>query len=265
MKIMILAMGRSGSSAIKAWVLQNLLGAVTFYNNCTRGWGYRKFIGRKARSHTTKKGNPCSACQNEKTVIEIHGKDMCYCCGNEVQHSEVYSIEDFYLPLWNKYHMSSWKQQFDKVITIVRSPRNWLASSILAPTHLGIDYKDKYLDSDVRKGGNYEIPGTRIDAFEKYIELYESMIKNFTTDVVPNCIVVNYDKWCDDKQYRMVLAKAIGLKGYKKPDHCIFSSFGHNHNYTSNRYLLLSKDQKKRFDNLYNNTILRRFQEKYFK
>jgi hypothetical protein len=235
MKIMILGMGRSGSNAIRHWICKNL-GLVTCYRNCTRGWKKKRFAERK-------------------TTIEYDG---------EGEHSKVYTIEDFYLPLWKKYDMSNWKQEFDKVITIVRSPRNWLASSIAAPQYLKTDYKEKYLDKDARDGGNYEIPGTRIDAFMKYLKLYDLFIKRYPTDhIILNCFTINYDKWYNDDNYRMLLANAIGLKSNKKPKHCIFSSFGDNYDYTGDRYELLSDEDKKRFDDLYNDD-LKYYQEKYW-
>ncbi|HUX57137.1 MAG TPA: hypothetical protein VMV77_09190 [Bacteroidales bacterium] len=215
-------MGRVGGHAIIEWICQNLPGNVFFKNNCSRGWEKKRF--------------------NPKI-----GKTKNYSNEGNGDHL-VLSIEDFYLPLWEKHKMGDWKIKFDHIIAVIRSPKNWLASSIAAGGWL-TDYLGTTPDNEV------VLPVNRIDAYLYYFNGNFPNTYNFA---------INYDKWCNDISYRESLSKTIFKKLIvKKPKHCKFSSFGKNHNYTGDRSLLLNEAQKKRFDNLYIGK-LKIYQEKYF-
>lgn len=204
MKFLVLAMGRTGHHAVIKWISDGLDGLCEMHNNCKNGWGEKKFIPMK------------KICDTSYPVHTIK------------------NIEDFYLPLWNEKKMEDW-EKFDKVILVVRSPSNWLASSIAA----GGWAKDYLL---VAPSCEPELPVSRITAYKKYFT-YEIKIGYF--------IMVKYDNLLISDSYRKNLAEYIGIKDTSMPKHCKFSSFGKNHDYTGNRYGLLNKNQKRLFDSLW--------------
>lgn len=219
-------MGRCGGHALIQWIAENLPGNVEIRNNCHKGWSQRRFEPMVTRN------------------IANAGE------GNH----RISNIEDFYLPLWHKCKMNNWKEKFDYIITVTRSPKNWLASSIKCG-----GWANDYLDTAPKN--EIELPVSRIDAYIKYLfgdfdfgySRYDAWFQN-----------INYDKWCQDGSYRELLSrKILGRSIIKKPGHCKFSSFGKNHDYTGDRSLLLNKNQKKRFDNLYKG-LLQIYQERYF-
>lgn len=206
MKYMVLAMGRTGHHAIIQWILENLSGKVTIANNCTNGWEHHKHLPRKT------------------IIVNSPG---------EGEHT-ISNIEDFYLPLWKKYNMDDW-ENYDHIITVKRSPKNWLASSIAAG-----GWANNYLDQKPPTKEK-ELFVDRITAYIKYLQNYK-----FTKQKV---VLINYDYWCDFEKYRIGKGDQIGLQNAKNiPAHCKFSSFGKNRDYTGDRYNLLSEEQKNRYD-----------------
>jgi hypothetical protein len=231
---MFLAMGRTGHHAVMEWVCQNLLGMVFFGNACKNGWEKKEFIpNKKVKEYDNGDGN-------------VH---------------TVMSIEDFYLPLWKKHDMDHWEQQFDFIITIVRSPRNWLASSIAAKGWCN-DYLDKVC---VEKKEMY--PVSRIEAFVGYLANQSKVLRAGERDLFTfnkrTYTTVSYDKWFSDELYRAFLASILKMNIGPKPEHCKFSSFGKDRDYNGDRYKLLNEKQKKRFDSLYKGK-LKKYQEEYF-
>jgi hypothetical protein len=225
MNAMILHMGRSGGHAIIEWVCQNLPGRVALAHNCIKGWEQKQFIPKKTKEYS----NPGDG---------IH---------------TVSTIEDFHLPLWKKYEMDHWNQQFDKIITVVRSPRNWLASSIAAG-----GWAEKYLDKAPKDA--IELPVSRVEAYLCYFNL-EEIVENFEIQLHQ---IIMYDRFLQGDLWKTIYAEMVGIDPKSpRPKHCKFSSFGKNHDYTGDRYELLNYDQKKRFDQLYKGE-LKRYQEAHF-
>ncbi len=228
-KMMLLGMGRSGTHAIIQWIANGMGGVVRQENNCFNGWKEKKLIYNS---------------------LKITGK------GEAV--GIIKSIDDFHLPLWDKLGMGGW-EEFDHIITVVRSPKNWLASSIAAGGWAD-DYLDRAPEDEV------ELPVNRINAYMDYLEDYNVWHQDISSGYLfnPLHISINYDKWFNDNDYRRGIAgKFFKNPNVEKPKHCKFSSFKNNHDYTGDRSLLLNKIQKKRFDNLYKG-MLQVYQERYF-
>lgn len=217
MKIMVLHMGRSGGHAVIEWICRNLDGRVVFGNNCINGWDRQEFIPNKAIKEYK---------NNDDNTIHI-----------------VKSIEDFHLPLWERYKMNKW-EKFDVILTVIRRPSNWLASSIAAK-----GFANEYLDKPPEN--SKELSVSRIEAFLVYCNnlFNNKYLKYNQTKVSP----ILYDKLIEHDKYRGTASFFIGLDELvnEMPEHCKFSSFGKNYNYTGNRYNLLNKRQKKRFDKLF--------------
>ncbi len=214
MKIMVLAMGRSGHHAIIQWIANGLDGIVICENNCKNGWNDKLLEPNKT-----------------KFLGDVANPDA-------IEHT-IKNIEDFYLPLWNDLGMQEW-EEFDKIITVVRSPLNWLASSIAAG-----GWARDYLT--VAPKNEPELPVSRIEAYKEYFEPVLSC----------GCQTLNYDIWLESDSYRNIVARILGIKDTGIPNHCKFSSFGKNHDYNGDRYQLLNKEQKELFDSVYNDELKR--------
>ena len=212
--IMVLGMGRSGTHAIIQWIANGIGGKVVQENNCFNGWEDKKLLPNSTK--TTGRGDLCGT---------------------------IKSIDDFYLPLWEEGGLCCF-MTFDKVMVVVRSPRNWLASSIAAGGWAR-DYLTKAPKNEP------ELPVSRVEA-------YCMCFADFYTKKR-----VYYDKWLSDGEYRKKVADQLGIKDTGIPKHCKFSSFGKNHNYNSDRYELLNKEQKKLFDSVYSGK-LKAIQENWF-
>ena len=200
-KMMLLGMGRSGTHAVIQWIANGMGGVVRQENNCFNGWKEKKLIYNS---------------------LKITGE------GEAV--GIIKSIDDFYLPLWDKLGIGGW-EEFECKISVIRSPRNWLASSIATG-----GWANEYLDKT--PNDEKESPVNRIEGYKYYRD------NSFG-------VRVNYDKWCLNDNYRGTIANMLGITNNPTPKHCKFSSFGKNHDYTGDRYELLNKKQKKRFDKLF--------------
>lgn len=201
MKIMVLHMGRSGGHGVIKWVIDALPGVVVFGNNCILGWEDKKHIPKK---------------------VIVYGDSDKFI-------DTVKSIEDIYLPVFFEKDMRHW-DKYEKIITIVRSPKNWLASSIAAG-----GFANEYLD---KPSNEIELPVSRIEAYFSYFD-YAHHWRVF------------YDRWMKDDKYKESLSRVLGIVNTNRPGHCKFSSFGKNHDYMGNRYKLLNKYQKRRFAGLW--------------
>lgn len=209
-------MGRSGLHAIIRWIANGLGGTVHLHSNCKKGWKDKRFVPTKI-------------------VKEAQG--------DRKQSHVIKSIEDFYLPLWDGLDMASF-EKFDKIVTIVRSPRNWLASSI-AVGGWARDYLEKAPD------GEPELPVSRIDAYKSYFGSSRQHIR------------INYNYWLEYNSNRNHIANTLWIKNVPVPEQCKFSSFKRPYNHNEDRYKLLSPKQRKWFNKMYDKG-LERIQEEYF-
>ena len=210
MKILVLFMGRSGGHAVVRWIANGLEGTVMFHSNCINGWKDKKLEPNKI---VTEKADEYGE--------EIH---------------TIKSIEDFHLPLW--YELKGF-ETFDKVIAVIRSPRNWLASSI-AIGGWANDYLTK-APKDCRR-----LPVSRIEAYKYY----------YTMGIIYGLDgVLNYDKWVTDKEYRYQLAQDLNIECTPLPEQCKFSSFRRPYDHTGDRTKYLKPKQKKRFEKLYDKEL----------
>lgn len=218
MKIMILAMGRTGHHAVLQWIVNGLEGCVFVNHNCGLVMKNGKFTPHK---------------------VTVQG-DIDF----KIRHS-IYTIEDFHLPLWNKIKGI---EKFDKVISVVRSPRNWLASSIACK-----GWANDYLD--VAPENEPVLPVSRIKAYTKYLE---DWLNGFVVETS-----INYDQLITNPQYRQLYVNELGIKCTDVPEQCKFSSFKKPYDHTEDRSKLLNKKQKRRFNRLYND-YLKSMQEKWW-
>jgi hypothetical protein len=154
------------------------------------------------------------------------------------------TVEDFHLPLWEKV---SKFEQFDKVLAVVRSPRNWLASSI-ACMGVANDYLD-VVPENIR-----QLPVSRIDAYKGYF-LDKIIMKSVSR--------ISYNMWLDNDEYRRQKACEFGIKETGVPDQCKFSSFKRPYGHNGDRRRFLNRKQKCRFDRLYDKD-LQYIQGQYF-
>ena len=219
MNIMIIAMGRSGYHAIATWICRNLLGNVLYCNNCTNGWDNKEF--------DPKKGN-----MGQKLYENTDSNEW----------NNVYSLEDFYLPLWKEYDMSNFIPRFDFIVMVVRNIDDWLSSSIACG-----DWANEYLDKSPEN--EIELPVTRIDAYKKFLE-FKTKNRKETGFLYENVITVSYDEWVKDDDCKKGLAQFIGFDiKYMDQPYCKFSSFygkGRFENYKNDYFdrikLLKKKD-----------------------
>ena len=216
MKFLILACGRTGQHAIIRWIAEGLDGPVAIHHNCKNWWDRGELRANRVTGTGKRRKNP--------HIIK--------------------NIEDFYLPLWDNIKEF---EKFDHIITIVRSPRNWLASSIAAQ-----GWANDYLDAAPE---NYPpLPVSRIKAYKMYLEHCALMWP------MKDVKVLDYDKWVDNLSYRKRIAKVLNISCVKKPDQCKFSSFKRPFNHTEDRSKLLGKKKQRRFKSLYDN-FLKEMQE----
>jgi hypothetical protein len=220
MRIMILAMGRTGHHAILQWIINGLEGKVKVKHNCRNGWDEGKLIPNKTRYHKR----------------------------DQDKEHEIYTIEDFHLPLWDKIKDF---ERFDRVIIIVRSPRNWLASSIACEGHA-----NDFLDEAPK--GLPELPVSRIGAYKEYLKMSE--IWHDAIVFTP----INYDRWYDKKYTKRTYATLINIENVPTPEQCKFSSFKRPFKHTEDRSEHLNKKQKRRFQRLYDKD-LQHYQEMFWK
>jgi hypothetical protein len=211
MKIMIMSMARCGHHAVIQWIAEGTKETVKIRHNCLNGWDKKELNPNKVTYHE----------------------------GGRKNHT-IATLEDFHLPLWHKLKRF---EKFDKVITVVRSPRNWLASSIASP-----GWANDYLEEPPEY--TKELPVSRIDAFKVYLMHY---IGEYDAD---NVFPVDYDRWILNEKYRNKVANELEIECVDLPKHCKFSSFRIQGDYTKDRSKLLKGKRKERFDLLYDGYLI---------
>ncbi len=172
-------MGRSGHRYITAWIAKNLPGKVTVYRNCTRGWEDGLMLSAIGKVKI-----------NQEICVENVGK------GNH----EIRTIEE--LPLSKLGEISNLKSfKESKLILVVRSPINWLASSIRGGGHL-----DRNLEELYNKAGSKVLyPHSRVSAYKSYF--FALLFDEYAPPYY-----IYYDNFVSHEKYRGKVKKDLGLK-----------------------------------------------------
>ena len=113
---LVLSVSRSGHHAVMNWIISQMKGSVTFYNNCMRGWEQKELLPVK-----------------NTNVFKYKNTE-------HDTHSNIYSIEEFDLDFWEKFGF----EVFNNVIIINRSISNWVASRIKGSNDKSIDLFEEY-------------------------------------------------------------------------------------------------------------------------
>ena len=214
-------MKRSGHHAFMNWLCEQN-GNIKFINNAIEGWKDKEY---RQPAHS-----------GGKTVVYGNGTDLCV------------NVEDFDIADYQRYGMDKFnihQNSSVKEIVFVRDFKNWL-SSCLKRREYKYPHNDVYTSLDQQfKNDRKEVKPSRIKLYERQLALFESNPQNF--------ILVSYDKWLNDIDYRKEVAEKLELnftdKGKDK-----MSSYGKGSSFTqmnvqdvskldtSNRYKLFEGD-----------------------
>ena len=187
MNYLVLAMKRSGHHVIINWL--KAFTGLKHYNNTCFGWEDKKLLMK----------------------------------GKKEAKEGIANIEDFNIDDWEKFDFPSFPFLKNcKVIVVVRSPDNWLASCYQRKFQDNEEWKDvyKYLDKEYINDSKRKSP-SRIDL---YISLMSSAI-----NIPDNWVLINYDEFIRGRTYRENTAWLFKIKFNKDIDEAVINtptSFG---------------------------------------
>ena len=223
----VFGMARSGHHAIVNWMCNQFPGYTIHYNNCTKELEDYKFV---TSSHAP---------------IEYHNPG-----DNEYN---IYTMEHFDLDLVGKFKMMTIVEN-PTCIIILRDLLNWVASSILQRNwnnyKLDENIKSIYEHATDDQGRHYN---TTIEIFKDHIKEALNI-----TNRLENKLVIGYNHWTQDAQYRKYIADRIGMNftddGFKD-----VAQFGNRSSFDGNnyRYTADKMDTLQRYKHL-NNDIIER-------
>lgn len=176
--IIVMGLARTGSHSIINWICKQLSGKIYYFNNCNQDLDARnKIIYNSKENHSY----------------------------------NVYSLENFDLDGFKKLYGN---KNFSKIIIIIRDPANWIASSLKYGGRLA--KIEKPLKVGIRKSWdnkkiNYvEYFCQSKSRIEMYYQYMNQVLGNFDY-IGKDFIIVNYNKWFVDKNYRKEIASKIGF------------------------------------------------------
>lgn len=174
MKILVMALARSGHHAVTHWICKRFPGRVVYHNNCNHLLKWRnKSVYKNGPGGTT----------------------------------WVYSFENFDL---NGFAPLGLRGQFDKVIIINRDPYNWIASSMAKGKNAKLAILTEPFRSSQKQVQypNYFCNSmSRLDMFKQYMD--ECLGR--TNLIGEDFYQVNYNKWFVDIKYRKKICKDFGV------------------------------------------------------
>lgn len=181
MNYLVLAPKRSGHHAVIEWIAEHT--GQKMWNDCFRGWENKELMPRW---------------KNDGTTPITEG---------------IVSIEDFDPEDWDKYNFKSFPfVQSAKVVTVIRNPLNWLASSYAKKNHPKSWHRIECYEN--LNKGFVNLRGdkkpSRIDLFAR---LLKWGLKNFNKHVS-----VSFDLWFESKIYREILTRDLGFDFSEKAD-----------------------------------------------
>jgi hypothetical protein len=173
-KILVIALSRSGHHAIMHWIASQLPGKTLHHNNCNENL--------------------------RPTQTQEHGT------GELVSHN-IYNFEDLDL---RGYQEITEGMDFDKLIFIMRDPFNWLASSLRkgdwAANLKGLQIK-KFNET------SWYCPwfARTMPRYEMYLQ-YAAQVEGRDDFVEREFLCINYNRWVEDEKYRRYLADQLGFE-----------------------------------------------------
>lgn len=160
-----LAMSRSGHHGVLNWLIRQFEGKVLHHNHATKGWDKGEF-SLSMHQYRHKTPGP--------------------------HRAEIFSIEDFDPPDWQKYDMANFRQLREadevRVALVVRDPFNWIASS-----------KKISVPADLH---GHEISERRNAIWKR--QVCECLGE---TDYIPGRIAISFNRWFCDRDYRQAIAE----------------------------------------------------------
>jgi hypothetical protein len=172
-------MKRSGHHAFINWVCEQN-GNIKFINNAINGWENKEY---KQPPHS-----------GGKTVVYGNGKDLCV-------NVEDFDIDDYYKFGMDKFSIKEKSNVYE--VVFVRNFKNWLSSSLKRREY-------KYPHNDVYVSLDKEFSNDRRETKPSRIKLYEKQIRIFENNNT-NFILVSYDRWIKDIDYRKDIAGKLNL------------------------------------------------------
>lgn len=170
----IIGMKRSGHHGTVMWISANIPNGTILFNDCCNGWGSKILLPSNYQSPQAQ----------EIAVGDV--RDI---------RNAIFNIEDLNMDKLDKHDIMNFhnvKRYREKyLILVIRDPWNWLASRI-------------------KMGGSVlkELPN-KINYYNKHCEF---ALKSKTYKYAKNVIVINYNDWFSDVDYRSYLSEKLNLE-----------------------------------------------------
>ncbi len=191
-ELRVIALKRSGHHAIIQWIYGNLDGEFLFLNHCLPGRNpfRREFI---------------LAWKEKRFVTNIPGLDVDQECSGKhhVKDCLIYNLENRELQQvatveFQKYHDQWLGRSLHRLdLLVLRDPFNNVASQ------LALHFKS----------GRYSL-----DLLRASVQIWKSYAREYLghTSYLQNKLVINYNRWFADRDYKLSLAERLGLNGIEK-------------------------------------------------
>tara|TARA_Y100000592_G_C5482355_1_gene326443 strand:+ start:9736 stop:10470 length:735 start_codon:yes stop_codon:yes gene_type:complete len=177
MKILLLALSRSGHHAVLNWLIKQFKGSTIHYNNCELGWEDRELIPGGGR----------------KVFYNEYGEIV---KNLESPQNKAYSIETFDMEDYQKFDFDTF--DVDHVVLVVRNFYNWIASSAISNAK-SIEYEWQ----DYR--GRTQPPTPTL-----WLKQAKELIGDSDIIKLPKTLI-SYDDWFDSEEYRIDICKQMNL------------------------------------------------------
>jgi hypothetical protein len=173
-KILVIALSRSGHHAIIHWIASQLPGKTLHHNNCNENL------------------RPTEAIQE-------------YGSGELV--NDIYNFEDFDI---RGYKEVTKEMDFDQLIFVMRDPFNWIASSLKKGNWIA-NLKGLYLQKFNETSWYCPWFARTMPRYEMYLQ-YAAQVERREDFVDRDFLCINYNRWVEDENYRRALAGQLDFE-----------------------------------------------------